>query len=187
MVILLVAFVCLRQFLTLEEEEEGGGLVGGYDGSRRAAPAGALPHEREYLEAVHELLSGYSKAGKGRLRRFYSLLGIALAAAAGVPVAVAAGAPAWTIASLGGIAVFAQGLEQLLQDQRLGVESHAAAVRLSQELRKLHIESGAATEFRQRAVFQKFVDGVELILDYHGSASIEALRRQRVITPADGN
>ncbi|MEO7261602.1 MAG: SLATT domain-containing protein [Jatrophihabitantaceae bacterium] len=161
--------------------------MGAYNGGLIEAPAGALPHEQAYLKTVHEMLSGYSKAGKSRLRRFYSLLGVALTAAAGVPVAVAAGAPAWAIASLGGMAAVAQGLEQLLQDQRLGVESHATAVQLSQELRKFHVESGAATQFRQRAVFQQFVDGVELILASQGLALIEALRQQQSIGAANGS
>jgi hypothetical protein len=104
----------------------------------------------------------------------------ALACAASVPVAVAANTPGWAVASLGAGAAVAQGSQQVLQDQRLGTESHALAVLLSQAARKFRYKAGGMTDLRLRKVFNDFVDDVERILDTHGVGLLDIMRQAPV-------
>lgn len=167
-----------RTLLLEEEEEEGAGLVGGHDpGKRPYRPADLSEHVQAYLTTVGELIAGYSRAGKKRLRRFYAMSLTALACASGVPVAVAAQAPDWSVAMLGALAAVAQGGQQILQDQRLGTESHAMAVLLSQMLRRFRHSVGGTSGAAQRLAFEELVNEIERTLDTHGTGIIDIMRR----------
>src|SRR5450432_1163989 len=138
----LLVGLAVRLLLLEEEEGEGVGLVGTYRRGSAQLLTGLLPHQSSYLSQVDDLIAGYSENGRRRLRRYYLSSVAALCAAASVPVAVAAGSPGWLVASFGGAAVVAQGLQQVLQDQRLGVASHILAVQLSQSVRRFTYRLG---------------------------------------------
>ena len=179
-----IALILISRFLLLEEEgeeeeeEEGAGLIGGYGSRRpRALPESLLEHERAYLNSVDDYIAAYSRNGKIRRRRYVLLSIAALGCASSVPVSVAANAPGWVAAGLGAGAAILQGSEQLLQDQRIGAESHAMAVLLSQELRRFLYKVRPLSDSQIRAAFNKFVDQTEEIHDKQGSVLLELIRQ----------
>jgi hypothetical protein len=185
---LAVALVFTSSLLILDEDEEeegeGPGLVGGYDRRRaRVSPTELLPHQKYYIENIHEFIAAYSRLAKIRRRRFVLLLTTALTCASGVPVAVAAGAPGWAAATLGALAAITQGSEQLLQDQRLSGESHAIAVLLSHEVRQLKYGIAQVPESGQGTYFEEFVKKTENILQTQGEVLLELMRHM----PAHGS
>ena len=176
LVVLTAMMTMWAQVLLLDEEEEGEGLVGSYDGTRKNPPPGLLGHEAEYLDTVHELILGYSKAARRRLRRHYTLALTAVISASAVPAVVAANAPGWSVAALGALAAASQSCQQLLQDQRIGAESHAMAVVLGSAVRRFRFESVLGDDLRRRQVFEGFVETVEELRESRGTALIELLR-----------
>ncbi len=174
--VLVLLAVVLRSLL-LEEEDEEEGEPGSYDGARVEPPAGTLPHEAQYLDSVYEAMGSYSRTAKRRLRRYYLMNTLALASSGAVPVAVAASSPGWVVAALGGVAVTAQGVQQLLHDHEIGAESHALAVALGRALRRFHFRAGASTGEGQRALFAELVEVVEDLRVGHGTVVLDLVRR----------
>ena len=166
--------VLWAQLVLLDDDDAG--LVGSYDGRALSSPRiGLGEHEQQYVDGVYQSVRAYSQAAKRRRRRHYALAGTAIVSAAAVPATVAGSAPAWLIASLGALAAVSQGFQQLLQDQRIGTESHALAVALNTVVRRFRLDFTSADMRRQPQVFRGFVKAVEDLRQSRGGRLIELL------------
>lgn len=176
----LLAFEIFRKTLLLEEEEEEeeAGLVGGYDRFNSYRPSGLRANQIAYLTSIESVTERYSRMARIRLRRHYATSAGAIACASAVPVVVAAGLPGWVAAALGGAAALAQGVQQVLQDQRLGAESHAIAVEMSTSIRRFKYESEEVSARQRNALFRAFVDQMEEIRRLSGSRILDLMRTQ---------
>ncbi|MCK9898416.1 SLATT domain-containing protein [Frankia sp. AgB32] len=189
-----IAFAIFSRTLLLEEEEEGAGLVGTYDGEDKYRPDDMRPNQVAYLESIEKMTERYSRMAHFRLRRYFATSAGAIACASAVPVVVAARFPGWIAAALGALAALAQGIQQILQDQRLGAESHAIAVEMSTALRRFRYEAEEVPERERDASFRTFVDQMEEIQHLSGSRMFELMREHNaptnssvVRTAADGS
>ena len=177
LVLPLAIFTCLEvliRSLTLEESEDPG-LIIDEEPAERVYVQNLDDNEKAYLNVISGAISSYNRNARFRLRRFYMMSALTITAGASVPVAVAASAPGWVPAGLGGVAAVSHGIQQLLQDQRLGIESHAMAVSLNECVRKMQYDIGAGAVGRQ-AVFEDFVRNVELRLETGGAKLLHAMR-----------
>jgi hypothetical protein len=157
-----------------EEHADGAGRP---DDSGPFQPAGLRPNEEAYLASVERLVDRYSQDGRRRLRRYVLSTVAAMAFASAVPVAIAAGAPGWVAASLGGAAALTLGLQQLLQDQRLGTECHAMAVDLARAVRRLRYQADGLSADELRRWFRTFMAEVEEADHAHGSTMLDLMRQ----------
>ncbi len=167
------------------ENEEHPASAGPWDGPRDGPrddtapfhPTGLRPNEEAYLASVERLIDRYTQDGRRRLRRYVLSSVAAMAFASAVPVAIAADASGWVAASLGGAAALALGLQQLLQDQRLGTECHAMAVDLSRAVRRLRYQSDGLSADELRRWFRTFMAEVEEADHAHGSTMLDLMRQ----------
>jgi hypothetical protein len=170
-----VALVAWRALLIHEEEEEEGGDIGAAARSAPAEIADLDRHQREYLAAVDQITTTFSRGAAHRLLRARSMDGAALAAAGLVPVAIAADLPSLIAAMLGALAAICQGSQQMLQDRRQAVEMHSMAVGLSRARRRLAYNLGRFGRSDRDAVFDRFVAEAEDVSGKVGDRLISVL------------
>jgi hypothetical protein len=158
--------LALHRALLLEEEEEEGGVFG-FTPLPKPPPRGLRLHEREFLQEVEEQILRYSRLARIRLRVAQPLASVTLAATVAIPVIVAANLVGWIAAALAAVAAFAQGVQQVRQDQRLGVESHLIAVGLTRATRKYRRSVTRYPASERDELFDDFVQEVD---DIHSQA-----------------
>ncbi|WP_251744969.1 SLATT domain-containing protein [Frankia sp. AiPs1] len=178
-----IVFAIFSRTLLLEEEEgEGAGLVGTYDREDLYRPDDMRPNQAAYLDSIEKMTERYSRKARFRLRRYFATSTGAIACASAVPVVVAAGFPSWITAALGALAAVVQGIQQILQDQRLGAESHAIAVEMSTALRRFRYEAEEVPERERDTSFHALVDQVEEIQRLSGARMLALMREKSAST-----
>jgi hypothetical protein len=171
----------LHRTLLLEEEEEAEGDVG-FTPRPKPPPRGLRLHEREFLQEVDEQILRYSRLAQIRLRVAQSLASVTLAATVAIPVVVAANLAGWIVAVLAAVAAFAQGVQQVRQDQRLGVESHLIAVDLTRAARKYRRSVTRYPASKRDELFDDFTQEVD---DIHSQARPRILQTLTAMSNSD--
>ncbi|MFJ9893801.1 hypothetical protein ACIQPR_10775 [Streptomyces sp. NPDC091280] len=155
--IFLGIFSALARTLLIEEEEEGD-----YDAEDlKPAPRSLRAHEKEFLEYIEARSRRYNHLAKIRLRTAQVLGTVSLTATASVPVVIAASLPSWSAAALAALAGIAQGVQQIRQDNRLGLENHLMAVDLSRACRRYRLAVARSSSVERSSKFDEFVREVE--------------------------
>jgi|SRR5579859_1056846 len=172
--------LALHRTLLLEEEEEEGDV--GFTPPPKPPPRGLRLHEREFLQEVDEQILRYSRLAQIRLRVAQSLASVTLAATVAIPVIVAANLAGWIAAALAAVAAFAQGVQQVRQDQRLGVESHLISVDLTRAARKYRRSVTRYPAAKRDELFDDFVQEVD---DIHSQARPRILKTLAAMSNPD--
>lgn len=184
LIALALSIVGITRFL----EEEDGEDAGDFGSFRRSSKdeLGMVPDDlRPLVSDVERRIERISAAGRRRMRRHHTLVGLSATLTGGVPVAVAAGGPAWLTAALGSLAVLAQGLAQLAQNHRVGVEQHLLAVQMSAILRRFKNRLLLAADFEPQREVSDFLRALDDVEDASSARIGDVLARPTPLPPTD--
>ncbi|HET6356162.1 hypothetical protein [Streptomyces sp.] len=157
--ILLATFTIVARTLVLDDDEE----EGDYDDTEelRPAPRGLRAYEKEFLQDIESRSRRYNRLARYRLRTAQVLSAVSLTSTAAVPVVIAASLPGWSAAALAAVAGVSQGIQQIRQDHRLGLENHLMAVDLSRACRKYRLAAARSSLSERGSNFDNFVREIE--------------------------